>query len=79
MDCSLKKAVNGVVCAMCHIHPEYFTYILEWMGVVIQLDMNAALTDDHKDRHHLPHSQESMTDDSKVIILSYKLIVHIAF
>ena len=53
---------------MCYVHPEYFTYLLEWMGVVVQLDMNAALTDDHKDsRHFYPIllSHECMTDDSK--------------
>ena len=68
VECSLKKAVNSVICSMCYVHPEYFTFLLEWMGVVVQLDMNAALTDDHKDSRHFQPvllSHECMTDDSK--------------
>ena len=66
---TLKRAVDCVICSICHVHPEFFTCLLEWMGIIINMDINASIPDDHKDssstqyQHH--QEQESMTDDSK--------------
>ena len=63
-DSHLKKSVDYVLCAICHIYPEFFTRIMEWMGIVIMPDfgLSAPMTDDRKDSSHYT---TSMTDDSK--------------
>ena len=55
----LKRAVDSVICALCYIHPQFFSTLLEWMGIVINVEISA-ITDDHKDTQ-----QTAMTDDSK--------------
>ncbi len=67
-ESTLKKAIDYVVCSMCYIHPHYFSNILEWIGIVINVDFSIALTDDHKDsssQYQQQQQHESMTDDSK--------------
>ena len=44
----LKKAVNHVLCAACHIHPPYFQQLLHWAGF-LGPDLSATATDDSKD------------------------------
>lgn len=44
----LKKAVNHVLCAACHIHPPYFQQLLHWAGF-LGPDLSAMATDDNKD------------------------------
>ena len=63
-DSHLKKSVDYVLCAICHICPEFFTRIMEWMGIVIMPDfgLSAPISDDRKDSSHYT---TSMTDDSK--------------
>ena len=63
-DSHLKKSVDYVLCAICHIYPEFFTRIMEWMGIVIIPDfgLSASISDDRKDSSHYT---TSMTDDSK--------------
>ena len=63
-DSHLKKSVDYVLCAICHIYPEFFTRIMEWMGIVIMPDfgLSSPMTDDRKDSSHYT---TSMTDDSK--------------
>ncbi|XP_041353670.1 baculoviral IAP repeat-containing protein 6-like isoform X2 [Gigantopelta aegis] len=60
----LKKAIDYVMCSMCHIQPEFFTTILEWMRIIISFNssLNASISDDCKDFHF---HQGTMTDDSK--------------
>ncbi|XP_053375851.1 baculoviral IAP repeat-containing protein 6-like isoform X2 [Mercenaria mercenaria] len=60
----LKKAVDYVLCAICHICPDSFTRIMEWMGIVItpEYGLTASIPDDRKDTT-LYH--DLMTDDSK--------------
>ncbi|XP_067680641.1 baculoviral IAP repeat-containing protein 6-like isoform X2 [Haliotis asinina] len=64
-DSLLKKSLDYVLCAACHIQPEFFTMILEWMGIIINFDhsMNASISDDCKDSFQF--HQGTMTDDSK--------------
>ncbi|XP_064622207.1 baculoviral IAP repeat-containing protein 6-like isoform X2 [Lineus longissimus] len=59
----LKKAVDTVICAMCHIQPDYFRCLLEWMGIIMPAGSGAAanIPDDSKE----PLQNQSMTDDSK--------------
>lgn len=57
----LKKAVDSLLCSMCHIHPSYFSLLMSWMGLSAP-----ALTDDGKKQHEL-NSTTSMTDDSKLL------------
>ncbi|CAH1791767.1 unnamed protein product [Owenia fusiformis] len=61
---SLKKAVDNVICSMCYIHPQYFSTLLEWMGIINSgnvIDVN--ITDDCK--HPRQPESISQTDDSK--------------
>ena len=59
---TLKKAVDVLICSLCYIRPEYFGLVLEWMGIVVSLDLStAAVTDDNKE----DHQQGALTDDSK--------------
>uniref|UniRef100_A0A673KPC9 Dual E2 ubiquitin-conjugating enzyme/E3 ubiquitin-protein ligase BIRC6 n=1 Tax=Sinocyclocheilus rhinocerous TaxID=307959 RepID=A0A673KPC9_9TELE len=66
----LKKAVDSLLCSMCHIHPSYFSLLMSWMGIVAPpaVQTNAqcrmAMTDDGKKQHDL-NSAASLTDDSK--------------
>ena len=61
----LKKSVDYVLCAMCYVCPEYFSQLLEWMGVALTIDLaNASISDDHKDIGQI-HQHQLMTDDSK--------------
>ena len=61
---TLKKAVDFLICSLCYIRPEYFSLVLEWMGIVVSLDLStAAITDDNKEDQQ--HQQGALTDDSK--------------
>ncbi|XP_016428418.1 baculoviral IAP repeat-containing protein 6-like [Sinocyclocheilus rhinocerous] len=66
----LKKAVDSLLCSMCHIHPSYFSLLMSWMGIVAPpaAQTNAQrrmdMTDDGKKQHDL-NSAASLTDDSK--------------
>ncbi|XP_060789216.1 baculoviral IAP repeat-containing protein 6 isoform X7 [Neoarius graeffei] len=57
----LKKAVDSLLCSMCHIHPSYFSMLMSWMGLSAP-----AMTDDGKKQHEL-NSATSLTDDSKLL------------
>ncbi|KAI5102813.1 baculoviral IAP repeat-containing protein 6 isoform X13 [Silurus meridionalis] len=57
----LKKAVDSLLCSMCHIHPCYFSLLMSWMGLT-----SPAMTDDGKKQHEL-NSTTSLTDDSKLL------------
>ncbi|XP_052766452.1 baculoviral IAP repeat-containing protein 6-like isoform X2 [Mya arenaria] len=63
-DSLLKRSVDYVLCSVCHICPDAFTRIMEWMGIVItpEYGLTASISDDRKDSSHY---QDSMTDDSK--------------
>lgn len=65
-DSSLKRAVDNVLCSICYIYPEFFTLILEWMGIMLNPDnsMTASISDDCKDSSQ-QHHNASLTDDSK--------------
>lgn len=54
VDSALKKAVDYVLCAFCHIQPECFSQLLVWMGIIITGDnsMAASICDDRKDHFH---------------------------
>lgn len=66
----LKKAVDSLLCSMCHIHPSYFSLLMSWMGIVAppaaqtNAQCRMAMTDDGKKQHDL-NSAASLTDDSK--------------
>ncbi|KAL4237916.1 Baculoviral IAP repeat-containing protein 6 [Mactra antiquata] len=64
IDSHLKKAVDYVLCAICHICPDSFTRIMEWIGIVIspEYGLTDSIPDDkkHDSRYH-----SLMTDDSK--------------
>uniref|UniRef100_A0A8C5SLZ2 Baculoviral IAP repeat containing 6 n=1 Tax=Laticauda laticaudata TaxID=8630 RepID=A0A8C5SLZ2_LATLA len=60
----LKKAVDSLLCSMCHIHPSYFSLLMGWMGITpppIQLQHRLSMTDDSKKQD----LTSSLTDDSK--------------
>ncbi|XP_053567827.1 baculoviral IAP repeat-containing protein 6 isoform X7 [Bombina bombina] len=60
----LKKAVDGLLCSMCHIHPNYFSLLMVWMGITpppIQSQHRLSITDDSKKQD----LNASLTDDSK--------------
>lgn len=69
----LKKAVDSLLCAMCHIHPSYFSLLMSWMGVVSVSNASHtqaqhcrhAMTDDGKKQHDANASASGLTDDSK--------------
>lgn len=52
----LKKAVDSLLCSMCHIHPSYFSLLMSWMGIV------SAPSSSHS---QAPHRRLAMTDDGK--------------
>ncbi|XP_064014811.1 baculoviral IAP repeat-containing protein 6 isoform X4 [Pogoniulus pusillus] len=60
----LKKAVDSLLCSMCHIHPNYFSLLMGWMGITpppIQCQHRLSMTDDSKKQD----LSSSLTDDSK--------------
>ncbi|KAL0964404.1 hypothetical protein UPYG_G00323370 [Umbra pygmaea] len=73
----LKKAVDSLLCSMCHIHPSYFSLLMSWMGIVApptaaqsQAQHRLSMTDDGKKQHDLSSANASasasgLTDDSK--------------
>lgn len=72
----LKKAVDSLLCSMCHVHPSYFSLLMSWMGVVpssaaqSQSRHRLSLTDDGKKQHDAAAAATSsagggLTDDSK--------------
>ncbi|KAL8592605.1 hypothetical protein ACOMHN_026535 [Nucella lapillus] len=62
----LKKAVNQVLCAACHIHPPYFRQLLHWTGF-LSPDLSQGATDDSKDtaQQQVAEGSSFLTDDSK--------------
>ncbi|XP_035388618.1 baculoviral IAP repeat-containing protein 6 isoform X6 [Electrophorus electricus] len=66
----LKKAVDSLLCSICHIHPNYFSLLMSWMGLVAppaaqtQAQRRLAMTDDGKKQHEL-RGAAALTDDSK--------------
>uniref|UniRef100_A0A3B3YZP8 UBC core domain-containing protein n=1 Tax=Poecilia mexicana TaxID=48701 RepID=A0A3B3YZP8_9TELE len=69
----LKKAVDSLLCSMCHIHPSYFTLLMSWMKIVSvptashshAQQRRLAMTDDGKKQHDANASTSGLTDDSK--------------
>ena len=60
----LKKAVDSLLCSMCHIHPSYFSLLMGWMGITpppMQCHHRLSMTDDSKKQD----LSSSLTDDSK--------------
>uniref|UniRef100_A0A8C8S4L7 Dual E2 ubiquitin-conjugating enzyme/E3 ubiquitin-protein ligase BIRC6 n=1 Tax=Pelusios castaneus TaxID=367368 RepID=A0A8C8S4L7_9SAUR len=60
----LKKAVDSLLCSMCHIHPNYFSLLMGWMGIIpppMQCQHRLSMTDDSKKQD----LTSSLTDDSK--------------
>ncbi|KAL6067514.1 hypothetical protein STEG23_018218, partial [Scotinomys teguina] len=60
----LKKAVDSLLCSMCHIHPNYFSLLMGWMGIIpppVQCHHRLSMTDDSKKQD----LSSSLTDDSK--------------
>ncbi|XP_066281905.1 baculoviral IAP repeat-containing protein 6-like isoform X5 [Branchiostoma lanceolatum] len=56
----LKKSVDSLICSVCHVNPRYFTMLLEWMGISLNMAASSAnSTDDNKDRN------ASISDDTK--------------
>ncbi|XP_055083393.1 baculoviral IAP repeat-containing protein 6 isoform X2 [Periophthalmus magnuspinnatus] len=52
----LKKAVDSLLCSMCHIHPSYFSLLMSWMGIVPTPSTSHS---------QAPHRRMAMTDDGK--------------
>ncbi|KAM3606446.1 uncharacterized protein V6R79_016382 [Siganus canaliculatus] len=69
----LKKAVDSLLCSMCHIHPSYFSQLMSWMGIISASNTahsqaqhhRQALTDDGKKQHDNNTNTAGLTDDSK--------------
>ncbi|XP_024864880.1 baculoviral IAP repeat-containing protein 6 isoform X2 [Kryptolebias marmoratus] len=69
----LKKAVDSLLCSMCHIHPSYFALLMSWMGIVSvpsathsqAQQRRLAMTDDGKKQHDANANATGLTDDSK--------------
>ncbi|EMP24451.1 Baculoviral IAP repeat-containing protein 6, partial [Chelonia mydas] len=60
----LKKAVDSLLCSMCHIHPNYFSLLMGWMDITpppMQCQHRLSMTDDSKKQD----LSSSLTDDSK--------------
>uniref|UniRef100_A0A3Q2XNE1 Baculoviral IAP repeat containing 6 n=1 Tax=Hippocampus comes TaxID=109280 RepID=A0A3Q2XNE1_HIPCM len=73
-DIVLKKAVDSLLCSMCHIHPSYFSLLMSWMGIVTMPNTThsqaqqhrLAMTDDGKKQHNANTATTTgLTDDSK--------------
>ncbi|XP_055983998.1 baculoviral IAP repeat-containing protein 6 isoform X2 [Sorex fumeus] len=68
LPCSmvLKKAVDSLLCSMCHIHPAYFSLLMGWMGVTpppVPCHRRLPMTDDSKKQDL--GGGAALTDDSK--------------
>ncbi|XP_071235705.1 dual E2 ubiquitin-conjugating enzyme/E3 ubiquitin-protein ligase BIRC6 isoform X22 [Salvelinus alpinus] len=70
----LKKAVDSLLCSMCHIHPSYFSLLMSWMDIVAPptaAQHRLSMTDDGKKQHDLSSANANattsagLTDDSK--------------
>uniref|UniRef100_A0A8C9ZQ87 Dual E2 ubiquitin-conjugating enzyme/E3 ubiquitin-protein ligase BIRC6 n=1 Tax=Sander lucioperca TaxID=283035 RepID=A0A8C9ZQ87_SANLU len=69
----LKKAVDSLLCSMCHIHPSYFSLLMSWMGIVSVPSAShsqaqhhrLSMTDDGKKQHDASTNAAGLTDDSK--------------
>ncbi|KAI3362796.1 hypothetical protein L3Q82_001656 [Scortum barcoo] len=69
----LKKAVDSLLCSMCHIHPSYFSLLMSWMGIVSVPSAThsqaqhhrLSMTDDGKKQHDANTNASGLTDDSK--------------
>ncbi|KAM6916345.1 dual E2 ubiquitin-conjugating enzyme/E3 ubiquitin-protein ligase BIRC6 isoform 2-T2 [Xenentodon cancila] len=69
----LKKAVDSLLCSICHVHPSYFSLLMSWMGIVSgpsashsqAQQRRLAMTDDGKKQHDASASATGLTDDSK--------------
>lgn len=68
VESSLKQAVDWVLCSICHIRNEYFSQILQWIGVITDAfpdylisDSGQSATDDVKDSQQ----NQPLTDDLK--------------
>ncbi|XP_041107829.1 baculoviral IAP repeat-containing protein 6-like isoform X5 [Polyodon spathula] len=60
----LKKAVDSLLCSMCHIHPNYYSLLMAWMGITpppVQNQHRLSMTDDSKKQD----LSAGLTDDSK--------------
>jgi baculoviral IAP repeat-containing protein 6 len=64
VDCALKRAVDSVLCSMCHVDADCFTAILEWIGIVRVSDGTDTDTDDVKGGTQQQRN-EPLTDDVK--------------
>ena len=65
VDSPLKKSLDAVICSVCYINPDYFSVLLEWLGISSTNALNSLLTDDSKDQQQQQHSQGFLTDDKK--------------
>lgn len=67
VESPLKRTVDFVLCSLCYIRPEFFTLVLEWIGVVVDVNSSAGLsiTDDTKDHNSQYDDGHGLTDDSK--------------
>lgn len=69
----LKKAVDSLLCSMCHIHPSYFSLLMSWMGIITVPSTShseashhhLAMTDDGKKQQDANSDTAGLTDDSK--------------
>ena len=67
-DSALKRAMDWVICAMCYVQTDFFSNILEWMGIAVNHynEVDQSVTDDLKDSSQQAYTgQESLTDDCK--------------
>ncbi|XP_068082089.1 baculoviral IAP repeat-containing protein 6 [Anabrus simplex] len=66
----LKRAIDRVLCSMCHIKPECFPAMLKRMGVLVTktTHQNASVSDDRKD-HDPQQLLASISDDSKELVV----------
>ncbi|KAK6180714.1 hypothetical protein SNE40_008714 [Patella caerulea] len=64
-DSLLKQSIDFVLCSICNIQPNFFSNILEWMGILVNFNssMTASITDDRKDSFQ--SHQQPLTDDTK--------------
>uniref|UniRef100_A0A3Q3KMW9 Dual E2 ubiquitin-conjugating enzyme/E3 ubiquitin-protein ligase BIRC6 n=1 Tax=Monopterus albus TaxID=43700 RepID=A0A3Q3KMW9_MONAL len=69
----LKKAVDSLLCSMCHIHPSYFCLLMSWMGIVSVPNPShsqgqhhrLAMTDDSKKQHDANANTAGLSDSFK--------------
>lgn len=62
----LKKAVDSLLCSMCHIHPSYFSLLMGWMGIIAPPQHRLSMTDDGKKQQDLSAAAAAaQTDDCK--------------